>query len=306
MNGEPVQPVMSYILVTRNKLPYLQEVMPRLLAKVEPDDEVVVVDGKSTDGTAEYLADLYSRGKISAFLSEPDKSEGHAFNKALLMSKGQLLKAVSDDDLFHWPSIRAAKTFMLDHPDIDFLSGGIGYTALFQGNRTIVPADQYSNDYKIWLSTGQAFPFCGLALLIRKSSLPLLGLLHTGCLMPDYEYALRATSVGNLAWHTAMCAVRVYNPGSNSGRKEVERELERWRLFAMYKYDPPARRKLLFAKLMWSALLSDLRARWWQSPTKESFSRDFIHEFYETMDRQLLALNEKDPGRILYRGMPEN
>ncbi len=32
---------LSYVLTTRNKLPYLKEVMKRLLENVQPDEEIV-------------------------------------------------------------------------------------------------------------------------------------------------------------------------------------------------------------------------------------------------------------------------
>ncbi|HRI80047.1 MAG TPA: glycosyltransferase, partial [Cyclobacteriaceae bacterium] len=54
---------LSYVLTTYNKLPYLRVTIPYLLAACQPDEEIVVVDGGSQDGSAEYLAELHKSGK---------------------------------------------------------------------------------------------------------------------------------------------------------------------------------------------------------------------------------------------------
>ena len=43
---------LSYVLTTYNKLPYLRQVLERLVAARQADEEIVVVDGGSTDATA--------------------------------------------------------------------------------------------------------------------------------------------------------------------------------------------------------------------------------------------------------------
>ncbi|WP_460620260.1 glycosyltransferase, partial [Hymenobacter qilianensis] len=55
---------LSYILTTYNKLPYLKQVLERLMAARQEDEEIVVADGGSKDGTVEYLQGLYAAGRI--------------------------------------------------------------------------------------------------------------------------------------------------------------------------------------------------------------------------------------------------
>ena len=91
---------LSYVLTTYNKLPYLRQVVERLVAARQPDEEIIVCDGGSSDGTPEYLSQLHQAGHIQQFVSERDKGEAHGFNKAMLRAKGELLKLVTDDDAF--------------------------------------------------------------------------------------------------------------------------------------------------------------------------------------------------------------
>ena len=104
---------LSYLITTRNKLPYLKEALGRLIKNAGEDEEIVVADGSSTDGTKEYLSQLYQNGKIHKFISEPDQNEAHGFNKCFVMARGELLKVVSDDDVFYYPAIRECKKFCL-------------------------------------------------------------------------------------------------------------------------------------------------------------------------------------------------
>ena len=53
----------SYVVTTYNKLPYLQQVLGRLVAARRPDEEIVVADGGSSDGTPAYLQGLYETGQ---------------------------------------------------------------------------------------------------------------------------------------------------------------------------------------------------------------------------------------------------
>jgi glycosyltransferase involved in cell wall biosynthesis len=79
---------LSYVLTTFNKLEYLKVSLPNLLDNLKDDEEIVITDGGSSDGTSEYLEDLHSRGLIHQYVSEPDIGQAHGINKAILMATG--------------------------------------------------------------------------------------------------------------------------------------------------------------------------------------------------------------------------
>lgn len=207
---------LSYVVTTRNKLPYLKEVMKRLLDNIQEDEEIVAIDGASTDGTAEFLQDLYGKGLIHKFLSEPDLGEAHGYNKGFLLAEGVLIKAISDDDMFCYESIRKCKQFMLEYEEIDIL-GTEGAGANWELENPY-GSSYYYKDYITWLDTHKSFAFCGLGLMMRKKSLAYMGLFNTHFIRVDSEYTFRISALKkvNIAWYTGYTWVRMANPQSNS------------------------------------------------------------------------------------------
>lgn len=297
---------LTYLIATRNKLPYLREQFLHLLENVQPDEEIIVIDGKSTDGAAEYLANLRSAGKITELISEPDRCEAHALNKGLMKARGELIKIISDDDVFDWPAIKQCKQFMLEHQDVDVVSGNIGYAVFGSHYENIVISQQYFNDYLLWLSTGRAFGFTGLAFIIRRTSLPLIGLFHTAVRSIDHEYALRMTSVANVAWYTALTAVRVHNPGSNYQYDDRSFEADRKRIFSFYGHQLSFRRRLLYLRLKLVQIERDFRQFLGVRAVKEPVSPDAFHDFYELIAGKMREQNLDASAKFLYKGMPDS
>ena len=207
---------LSYVLTTYNKLPYLRQVVERLIAARQPDEEIVVCDGGSTDGTPAYLQGLYEAGHIQQFVSERDRGEAHGFNKAMLRARGELIKLITDDDAFCYPAIREAKIFMLAHPQVDVLSGNTGLMQLEDLSQASL-YDDVADNFRRWLHHQEVVWMIGLPLLIRRQSLALTGLFNTSVVQVDTEYTYRITSLKgiSLAWSTAILSVRLENPQSN-------------------------------------------------------------------------------------------
>jgi glycosyltransferase involved in cell wall biosynthesis len=244
---------LSYLITTRNKLPYLREALGRLLAQAGSDEEIIVIDGGSTDGTVEFLTELYGAGRIHRFVTEQDRGEAHGFNKGLLMAAGELIKPLTDDDVFDYSAISACKKFMLDHPHVDVLGGNIA-NVILENPDAIEIVEESQAQYEAWRRGGGPVPFTGLSLMMRRSSLPFMGFFATNTPYPDTEFTLRITSMrANIAWCTAMIAVRIDNPHSNFRNLQMERRVaESDRMYYYYSDDYRQRtRQLPVAAARW-------------------------------------------------------
>jgi len=229
---------LSYVLTTHDKLPYLKEVMKRLLENVQPDEEIVIADGASTDGTVEYLTELFNQGKIHQFISEPDFGEAHGFNKGILMARGELIKILTDDDVFDHMVIAECKEYMISNVSIDLIFANICYLNHSLSSDKLLLFKSYEIWFKEWADrkVENCF-FCGISILIRKNSLSFIGLLDTSFKHVDLEYSIRVTSKkANIAFCSHIMTCAILNEMSISRNFEYIQKKEVERVSAYYNY----------------------------------------------------------------------
>jgi len=206
---------LSYVLTTFNKLDYLKLTLPLLIKACKADEEIVIVDGGSTDGTKEYLEQFFREKKIQQLLSEKDRGEAHGTNKALFLAKGDVIKIITDDDLFDFEAIQVCKQYMLKHPETDVL-GFDGYSCKVS-EKPKFDKTNFIDGYRLWKKEGSAFLFCGLSLMLRRTSLTYLGIFNTNYTIVDMEYTIRISSLpSQIAFYTGPAFINIVNPASNS------------------------------------------------------------------------------------------
>jgi glycosyltransferase involved in cell wall biosynthesis len=193
-----------------------------LLNKRLPDEEIVVVDGNSSDGTKEYLEQLLADGKIHQLLSEPDQSQAHGWNKAMLLANGIIIKKIIDDDIFDYDAIRKCTDYMLKNPDIDVVISNDLLSSL--SNYKNIQKTTRLPQFNKWKNKLQpSFTFGDVHLLIRRSSLAYIGLYNTNYVMMDWEYSLRISYLNaNIAYYTGYNALSVYHDQSITALKNIK------------------------------------------------------------------------------------
>jgi len=205
---------LSYIICTRNRCQFLKIAVEKLIEIKLPDEEIVVVDGNSNDGTKEYLQSLYEQGLIQQYISEPDKNQAHGWNKAMLLAKGVLIKKIIDDDVFCYSAIRECKNYMLAHINVDAcISNSL---TIRLGNTEIQTENTRFSFFKDWKAGNtKSFTFSDVYLILRRSSLAYLGLYNTKFTMLDWEYSLRISHLkANIIYYTGFMAMGVDTPGN--------------------------------------------------------------------------------------------
>jgi glycosyltransferase involved in cell wall biosynthesis len=218
---------LSFIISTKNRLPFLKILLAHLLPQLKPDEEVVVVDGNSSDGSAEFLEGLFTSGKIHQFISEPDQNQAHGWNKALLMAKGTIIKKLIDDDVPDIRAIRKCRDLMLANADIDICLSNHLESSL--ANPDAIGTTGRLSYYLQWKNnTVNTFTFSDVSILQRRSSLSFLGLYDTQFKMLDWEYSLRITYFkAKIAYYTGYNSLAVTTPGnvsSTTTKKQLQKE----------------------------------------------------------------------------------
>lgn len=204
---------LSYIVVTFNKLPYLKEMLANVISNRQPDEEIIVIDGGSSDGTPAYLEELKKRGDIQQYVSEKDRGQSHGINKGMLRARGTILKVLNDDDTYYFDAIRKCKEFMLEHPEVDAMgSNGISHNG----------QDYHrEEDFMLWKTTPyHPFMITEQGLLLRRDSISVFGLADTSVVFWEWEFTMRLTSgKAKLAWYTGKTFKHVFNEDSISVKR---------------------------------------------------------------------------------------
>lgn len=217
---------LSYIISTYNRLPFLKITISKLIERLKENEEIVVVDGGSTDGTQNYLQELFSQGVIHQYISEADKNQAHGWNKAMLLARGQIVKKIIDDDVFDYQSIRKCADYMLQNPKVDIVISN-DLSSQLNNSTNIVKHSRITQFCKWQNGVMPSFTFGDVHMLIRKKSLALIGLYNTAYIMIDWEYALRISYLqANITYYTGYNALSVYHEQSVSGQKKINEVLQ--------------------------------------------------------------------------------
>jgi glycosyltransferase involved in cell wall biosynthesis len=99
-SGKPQsQPSFSVIIVVYNNVQTLQRCIDSFVGQTYGDKELIIIDGKSTDGTVDVIRNNYT--KITYWESEPDRGIYHAFNKGVSHATGEWIIFLGSDDYFY-------------------------------------------------------------------------------------------------------------------------------------------------------------------------------------------------------------
>jgi len=89
-------PLVSVVTPSLNQGRYLREAIESVRAQTYSPIEHIVVDGGSTDGSLEILAEY---GEVR-WVSEPDRGQSHALNKGFAMATGDVFGWLNADDAY--------------------------------------------------------------------------------------------------------------------------------------------------------------------------------------------------------------
>jgi glycosyltransferase involved in cell wall biosynthesis len=182
----------TFFLCTRNRRSLLVDNFQRFRKLKKPGDELIVVDGGSKDGTVDLIRE--NLDLVDRYVSEPDRSEGEALNKALLIARGKYLKVLSDDDIFHEDAVEKAFEVMEAHPEVDVLvcGGTVGKEDGAPNEHSVPPGVNYGT------SPGDVFDHYGngLGLVIRHSSVCRTGIFSPTAFSLDWDFITQSIANG--------------------------------------------------------------------------------------------------------------
>jgi hypothetical protein len=157
--------LLSVLTPTRDYGRFLPDALASVRAQGDPDVQHVVVDGASTDGT---LGVLHKWSDHVRFLSEPDRGQSDALNKAAAMAKGEWLGWLNADEFYLPGAFDAVREAVRRAPDADVVYGDFCLVDVDGRLLRLYPQHGFSSRMLRWY--GPIMASC--AVFIRSSVLP--------------------------------------------------------------------------------------------------------------------------------------
>ena len=111
-------PRISIVTPSYNQARFLEQSMRSILDQGYPNLEYIVMDGGSTDGSAEIIH-RYA-GWLAYWASEPDGGQADAIRHGFARATGEILAWVNSDDLLLPGSLGHVALQFCRHPEADF------------------------------------------------------------------------------------------------------------------------------------------------------------------------------------------
>ena len=194
----------SYIITTKNRAIHLRHCLSNIKIIKKNRDEVILIDGSSSDGTHKVVKDFSDI--IDVYVSEPDLNGPHAFNKGYMLANGKYIKPINDDDIFYKEALEKAYQVMEKNPEVDMIV--CGGTQKQDGKETVIyvpPGSNYGSSVDDIFKNG--FTTSGMGTFFRRSLLFKVGLYEVDRPYSDMGHILRSIYLGG---NVKFCRINMF------------------------------------------------------------------------------------------------
>jgi glycosyltransferase involved in cell wall biosynthesis len=183
-------PTISVVTVVRNRVHTIERAMCSVLEQKYPHLEYIVIDGGSTDGTAQ-IVERYN-DQITRWVSEPDRGIFDAMNKGIRLCTGQIVGLLNSDDWYEPGALFGVAEAVKKNPEVQ----------MYYGQANIRLSD--GNILRVWPNRRRqpawlGIPFDHQSCFFRRSVYENLGLFNIVYrTAADYDFLLRFLRAGYL------------------------------------------------------------------------------------------------------------
>lgn len=162
-------PLVTVVTPSFNQGRFIRDTIESVLSQDYPHIEYIVMDGGSTDETAQVVGDYATR---LTFVSEPDRGQSHAINKGFERARGAIVAWLNSDDLYLPGAVRRAVERFKAEPHLG-VAYGDGYQIDEQGRVTgVFPHTQH---FDLWKLVTTSDYILQQSTFFRKAALDAIG-----------------------------------------------------------------------------------------------------------------------------------
>jgi glycosyltransferase involved in cell wall biosynthesis len=140
-------PRITVVTPSYNQARFLEATLASVVQQAYPDLEYIVMDGGSTDGSADIIRRYAD--KLAYWTSQRDGGQTDAVQKGFERGTGDILCWLNSDDLFEPWTLREAAEFFVNHPGARAIYGDATWVDI--DGRPIRPKKEHAFNEFIWL-----------------------------------------------------------------------------------------------------------------------------------------------------------
>jgi glycosyltransferase involved in cell wall biosynthesis len=217
-------PKLTIVTVTFNDLDGLKHTRASVLEAKGADLEHIIIDGGSTDGTADYLAGLPCDVR---WVSEKDRGPYDAMNKGAALARGEWVMFLNSGDTLAGQSVLGKLLAAADGSDAGLAYGDHFYKSRFRKAKSLESLHGLlaDGDVKGWL---RGHP-CHQAVIARRRLLLAMPFDLGFRIAADFHWMEKVRSAGekSLKVDGPVC---IYQPGGLSSRSFLRCTIEWWKV----------------------------------------------------------------------------
>ena len=213
-------PAVSVLMAVYNGEPWLGEALASVLMQSLKDLELIVVDGGSTDGTAERLARIDDPRLV--VLKQSRGGQTAALNRGLRAVRAPLVARIDADDVALPERLARQVAFLATHPAVGLL--GTAAREIAPWGAVVQTLSPPCDDRAIRRALMRANPFIHSSVMFRASVIDRVGGYDESfAVAQDYELWLRMSRVTRLANLPEPLVLRRLAPGRLSSARDTTR-----------------------------------------------------------------------------------
>lgn len=168
-----MEPKVSFVLPTRNRIEWVAESMQGLLQQTVKDIELVVVDDASSDGTSELLNWFADRDpRVRVIFNEKQMGAGQSRTIGHTMASAPIIGVCDDDDVYPIERAQIIIDWFEKHPESELVNFPYVRAGFF--NEILESFAGAPFDYKQFEETGGINYFSNPTVAVRRESVLLV------------------------------------------------------------------------------------------------------------------------------------
>ncbi len=149
--------------------------------------EHIIVDGGSLDNSPKLIKKNMNNKNI--FLSKKDKNMWDAINKAIKISKGEVIGILNSDDYYYKNALKIINRYFLKYKELDYIFGSIR-----KNKRILYRLEKHKINYKF-----NIYPSHSVSFFIKRNTQLKVGYYNTDYnLCSDYDFFYKLFNNKNL------------------------------------------------------------------------------------------------------------